>query len=407
LASSAVRKASSQVCSTVCASCFRPMHRFAPVITESLSLPISLHIISSSSRPAARLPSIIMLKRLSLGVFVGVTKLLSQDDQLYIRQSADSDLKVFAGLSHRELAAEVAGHLGVQLGRVAITKFVDGETKVRVLDDVSDRDVFVVQSITAPVNDSLVELLFLISSLKTAHCKRVIAVIPFLAYTNRDHKLPGNDAILGADVVRMLEVMGADVVVSIDFHSPYVKGFFHVPTINLTALPLGASYFAGKRLTRPLVLSLTFSGFTRANAFQGELRAQGVECDIGILPYNLDVGELEQYRQSGLLPKDLQNRDIILVTDAIVTGRSCVQAVHLLRRHDVGRIYMFATHGIMLDTALGDINETSLTELVLTNTLPLKQETWNVRQLSVAKLLAEAIRRARRDEQTVSEYTNQ
>lgn len=348
-----------------------------------------------------------MLRRLSLGVLLGVTKLLSQDEQLYVRQSAESDLKIFAGLSHRELAAEVAGHLGVQLGRVAITKFVDGETKVRVLDDVSDRDVFVIQSTTAPVNDSLVELLFLISSLKTAHCKRVIAVIPFLAYTNRDHKTAGSDAILGADVVRMLEVMGADAVISIDFHSPYVKGFFHVPTINLSALQLGAHYFAGKPLNQPVVLSLTFSGFTRATAFRDELVAQGVKCDIGILPYHISHGEMDQYKQSGLLPKNLQNRDIILVSDAVVTGRSCVQAVHLLRRQDVNRIYMFATHGIMLNTALSDINETSLTELVLTNTLPLKQETWKVRQLSVAKLLAEAIKQARSDEKTVNEYTSE
>lgn len=348
-----------------------------------------------------------MLRRLGLAVCLGASKFLSLDDQFYVSQSAESDLKVFAGLSHRELAAEVAGHLGVQLGRVAITKFVDGETKVRVLDDVSDRDVFVVQSITAPVNDSLIELLFLISSLKTAHCKRVIAVIPFLAYTNRDKKTTDSDAILGADVVKMLETMGADVVISIDFHSPYAKGFFHVPTFNLTALPLGAKYFAGKRLTRPLVLSLTFSGLIRANAFRDEMLALGVQCDIGILPYHIQPEELEQYMESSTLPKDLANRDIILVSDTIVTGRSCVKAVHLLRRCDVNRIYMFATHGIMLDRALKNINETSLTELVLTNTLPLKQELWKVRQLSVAKLLAEAIRNARTEQRTVSEYTNQ
>lgn len=330
---------------------------------------------------------------------------------VYIQPSSHSSLKIFSGNGNRELAREVASLLGVQIGRMRVRKFADGEINIRCHDNVRGKDVFLIQPTCAPANDNLMELLLMISCLRRASAKRIVAVIPYYSYS-REHRQNNRDAIAGADVALMLETMGVDAVVSVDVHNAQMQGFFgaSTPMENLQTISASVPYFVSKKLHHPVVVSPCGSSVVRARKFRNELERHGVDdCGLAMVAVQgvkgVDIESSFINDTTALEPgdimevvgnvDDLYNRDVIIVDDLIDSGNRITKAAEALNKLGTRRIYACCTHGLFTNNAIDNIEASPIDEVVVFNTIPLPQDNWSarIRQLSIAGLLAECIRR--------------
>ena len=297
----------------------------------------------------------------------------------------DGRLQVFTGNSNQALAHHIANHLNLNLGRAIVGVFKNGETRVRLEENVRGSDVFVVQSLTTPVDHHLMELLLMIDALRRASAQRVTAVIPYYGYAKQEKKTTGREPISAKLVANLIATAGADRVLTMDLHAPAIEGFFDIPVDHLQAGPMLADHFRTRGLDNVVVVSPDAGGVGRANKFRERIGA-GLAIIAKQRP-EPDVSEVVE------MVGDVSGKNAIIFDDMISTGGTLAEAAKTLKERGATSVIASATHGIFAGNALGLISESVMEEVVVTDTIPAPAEAAAARinQISVAPLFAEAI----------------
>lgn len=300
-------------------------------------------------------------------------------------------LQIFCGNANRPLAQEIAAHLNINLGRAIVGMFKNGETRIKLEENVRGSDVFVIQSTCPPVNQNLMELLLLIDALRRASARRVTAVIPYYGYAKQEKKTTGREPISAKLVANLITVAGADRVLTMDLHAPAIEGFFDIPVDHLQAGPLLAEYVRDLNLPDIVIVSPDAGGVGRANSFRERIGA-GLAIIAKQRPQP-DVAEMLD------MVGDIEGKTAIIVDDLISTGGTLSEAAKALTERGARTVYACATHGVFAGEAVSIIAESVLLETIVTNTIPLSKECASARihALSVAALFAEAIMRIHKD----------
>lgn len=307
-------------------------------------------------------------------------------------------IKVFTGNSNPALAQKICDGLGVPLGNAGVKTFSDGEVMVEVRENVRGRDVYLVQSTCAPTNNNLMELLVMMDAMKRASTATITAVIPYYGYARQDRKAAPRTPISAKLVADLLTTAGADRVVTIDLHAGQIQGFFNIPVDNLYAAPVILAYlkerFSGQNV---VMVSPDAGGTERARAF-----AKRLECPMAVIDKRRTGPNVAEVMH---LIGDVKDKTAIILDDMIDTAGTLTQAAGALKQNGAAAIYACATHGVLSGPAIDRINGSVIEEVVLTDSIPLGEKsarTSKVKVLSVAPLLAEAIRRIHEDESVSS-----
>ncbi|MEY2795936.1 MAG: Ribose-phosphate pyrophosphokinae [Planctomycetota bacterium] len=311
--------------------------------------------------------------------------------------SADRNhLKVFGGTSTRELTAGVCAHLDLPIGLGTVTRFPDGETMVKVDEDVRGRDVYVVLSTCEPVNDNLMELLVFIDCLRRASAKRITAVIPYFGYARQDRKDEGRVPITAKLVANLIVAAGVDRVLCMDLHAAQIQGFFDIPVDHVSAAPVLADHFLSIRETLGdvVVVSPDVGNVKVANMF-----ANILQCDLAII---------DKRRQSGSkvvvknLIGDVEGRTVLMFDDMISTAGTVCEAAKLVVERGAKDVIAACTHPVLVGLAMQRLLESPISKVVVADTIPCGARTKALESklevLSVAKLLGEAIHRIHHDQ---------
>jgi len=300
-------------------------------------------------------------------------------------------LQIFSGNANRGLAQEICGHLNVSLGRAIVGSFKNGETRIKIEENVRGSDVFVIQSTCTPVNHHLMELLLLVDALRRASAARVTVVVPYYGYAKQEKKTTGREPISAKLVANMVHTAGADRVLTMDLHAPAIEGFFDIPVDHLQAGPILAEYIHSLNLPDPVVVSPDVGGVGRANAFREQIGA-GLAIIAKQRPQPDAVEMLE-------MVGEVEGKTAIIVDDLISTGGTIAQAAQALKDRGARAVYCCASHGVFADNALQIMANSMLLETIVTNTIPLPAEhkKARVKVISVAPLFAEAILRIHKD----------
>lgn len=305
----------------------------------------------------------------------------------------DGRLLVFSGSANPELAENIAASLNANLGRAIVGTFKNGETRIKIEDNVRGCDVFVVQSTCPPVNHHLMELLIMIDALRRASAARVTAVIPYYGYAKQEKKTTGREPISAKLVANLICTAGVDRILTIDLHAPAIEGFFDIPVDHLQAGPLLADYYINHKLMREniVVVSPDAGGVRRANNFRERIGA-GLAIIAKQRP-EPDVAEVLE------MVGDVEGKTAIIVDDMISTGTTLVEAARMLRERGARDVHACATHGVFANNAFRIMADSPLCETIVTDTIPLPPgaDTGRVHVLSVAPLFAEAIMRIHKD----------
>lgn len=303
-------------------------------------------------------------------------------------------IRLFSGNANRPLAVEIANQLDMHLGKISVGRFKDGEVNVAVNENVRGKDVYIVQSTSPPVNETLMELLLMISTMRRASARKITAVIPYYGYARQDRKMQARVPISAADVARLLEAMGVDRVIAVDLHCGQIQGFFRprVPVDNLNGGLVGVSYFGDMDLVNPVVVSPDAGGVYRAGQFRDALtKKYDLDCGLAmIVKQRVKANEIDRMDLVG----SVKDCDCILVDDMVDTAGTLCKAADELMKNGARRVYAFCSHGVLSGPAAARISSSSLTELVVLDTIPLSAEcsaTGKIKQLSVGPLLAQAI----------------
>lgn len=298
------------------------------------------------------------------------------------------ELKVFSGNSNNVLAKNVCDYLGIPLGQLEVFKFSNDNTFVRILENVRQRDVYLIESFSNPVNDHVMELLIMIDAAKRASAGRVTAVIPYYGYGRTDKKDQPRVPITARLVADLVTVAGADRVLTVDLHAGQIQGFFNSPVDELTALPLLVRYFEEKALKDPVVVAVDIGISKRARDFAERLRTP-----LAIVEKRR-VGNNDHAETLNVIG-DVEGKTAILIDDEIDTGGSILAAASALRDLGVGDVYACCTHAVLSGEAAEKIGNGSLKELVVTDSIAQtdKKRNHRITVVSVADILGEAIHR--------------
>jgi ribose-phosphate pyrophosphokinase len=299
-----------------------------------------------------------------------------------------NNLKIFSGNSNTPLAREICGHLAVPLGAAKVRPFSDGEIMVEIGENVRGRDVYVVQPTCAPANDNLMELLIMADALKRASAARITAVIPYFGYARQDRKVAPRTPITSKLVADLISTSGFDRVLTMDLHAGQIQGFFNIPVDHLYAAPVVLRDIADRFSDALVVVSPDAGGTERARAF-----AKRLDASLAIIDKRRSGPNVSQVMN---IIGDVEGKTCIIVDDMIDTAGTLCQAAQALKDKGAGKVHAFATHAVLSGPALERIDNSCLEEVVVTNTIPLLDKLKackRLRQLSVAELLAEAIRR--------------
>ncbi|HEV7988484.1 MAG TPA: ribose-phosphate pyrophosphokinase [Candidatus Binataceae bacterium] len=314
-------------------------------------------------------------------------------------ERAKDELEIFTGSSNPALAREVCEHLKVRLGEAEVGRFPDGEVMVEVRENVRGGDCFVLQSICTPPNDNLMELLLLMDALRRASAKRISAVIPYFGYSRQDRKVAPRVPISAKLVADVVTAAGASRVLTVDLHAGQIQGFFNIPVDNLYAMPVLIQYLR-KRLEgrRVSVVSPDAGGVERARAFARRLNANLAIIDKR-RPRASEVAEMQ-------LVGEVRDSSALLVDDMIDTAGTITEAAKVVLNAGASEVLACATHPILSDPACERLNKSHIKEMITTNTIPLRAkaqaELGSLKVLSVASLIAEAIRRIHNEESVSS-----
>ncbi|MFC1926452.1 ribose-phosphate diphosphokinase [Chloroflexota bacterium] len=298
------------------------------------------------------------------------------------------ELKVFTGNAHPVLAQNICEYLGIPLGKAEVFEFKNENIFVRVLENVRQRDVFVVQPICSPVNKSLMELLIMIDAMKRASAERITAVLPYYGYSRTDKKDQPRVPITARLVADMLTVAGANRVLTIDLHAGQIQGFFNIPVDELTALYILTDYFKEKSLKDLVVVATDIGISKRARDFAARLNTRLAIVEKRRIGNN-DKAEILR------IIGEVEDKPALLVDDEVDTGGSLTSAAYALKQHGAAEVYACCTHPILSNPAVERIASSLLTELVVTDTVPVPEEKRidKITVLSMASLIGEAIHR--------------
>ncbi|MBB1161955.1 ribose-phosphate pyrophosphokinase [Aquariibacter albus] len=314
-----------------------------------------------------------------------------------------SNTVIFTGNANPALAQEIARHLGLELGRAAVGHFSDGEVTVEIQQNVRGREVFVVQPTCAPTNEHLMELCIMVDALKRASAGRITAVIPYYGYARQDRRPRSTRVPISAKVVaNMLEVVGVNRVLTMDLHADQIQGFFDIPVDNIYASPVLLSDLRSRQYENLIVVSPDVGGVVRARAL-----AKQLETDLAIIDKRRPAANVSEVMH---VIGDIQGRNCVIMDDMIDTAGTLVKAAEVLKSRGAKSVLAYCTHPVFSGAAIERIKGSQLDEVVITNTIPLRPEalgTTKIRQLSVAFLFAETIRRITDGESVTSLFSEQ
>lgn len=302
--------------------------------------------------------------------------------------SDENKLRIFTGNANPDLAREIAAYLGTTVGDSVVNRFNNGEIQVMINESVRGKDVFIVQPTCGPVvNDNVMELLIMADAFKRASAQHITAVIPYYGYARQDRKARGREPITAKLMADLMEAAGITRVVTIDLHAAQIQGFFDIPFDHMPGGPLLAEYIKEKKLDDMVVVSPDLGGVSRARGF-----AEILQCPLAIIDKRRpEPGVAEVMNLIG----NVEGKNCIVVDDMVDTAGSLTEGARALKKFGAKDIYACCTHPILTDPALSRIAQSDITELVVTNTIPLapSKKHPKIKVLSIAPILAETILR--------------
>jgi ribose-phosphate pyrophosphokinase len=308
------------------------------------------------------------------------------------QRSSDRDpngMIIFGGTASGALTDSICKYLGYARGKATIDRFPDGETLVKIEEDVRGKDCFVVQSTCPPVNDNLIELLIFIDCLRRASAKRITAVIPYYGYARQDRKSEGRTPITAKLVANMITSAGANRVLTMNLHADQIQGFFDIPLDHLTAAPVLAKHFVDRNLSRPVLVSPDVGNIKFGNDF-----ASRVGSELAVIHKRRLTGS---ETVAVTIVGDVKDKNVLMFDDMITTAGTVSEAAKLVRKHGAAGVYVAAAHGVFVGPALERLQDAKLDEIVVTDTIDIpprmKEGLKNLTVLSVASLVGEAIKR--------------
>ncbi len=311
---------------------------------------------------------------------------------------ANGEMMVFTGNANPRLAEEVVSHLNIDLGKATVGRFSDGEVMVELLENVRGKDVFVLQSTCYPTNDSLMEVMVMVDALRRSSAARITAAIPYFGYSRQDRRPRSARVAITAKVVaNMLTSVGVNRLLTMDLHSDQIQGFFEVPVDNIYATPILLGDVWKLNYPNLVVVSPDVGGVVRARALAKQL--------------NSDLAIIDKRRPKPNVAKvmhiigEVEGRTCVIMDDMVDTANTLCEAANALKEHGAMKVVAYCTHPVLSGGAVDRINNSVLDELVVTNTIPLRDEAAGspkIRQLSAAELLAETIRRISREDSVSS-----
>ncbi|MBI4053234.1 MAG: ribose-phosphate pyrophosphokinase [Candidatus Diapherotrites archaeon] len=310
---------------------------------------------------------------------------------------ANPHLKLFAGNSNTELAKKVAGHLGVQLGKIEIRDFSDGEKYVKLLENVRGEDVFLLQSTSKPVNENLMELLIMIDAAKRASAGNVTAVIPYFGYARQDRKASSREPITAKLVADIITAAGADRMIAFDLHSGQIQGFFNIPVDNLTAYGLLINEIKKKKLSESDSVVVAADAGAAKNSVK---IAKALGWDLAII----NKARPAQNVASALnIIGEVKGRNCALFDDMIDTAGTVAAGAEALKKAGAKDIYVLATHGVLSGPAIERVEKSPVKEIIITNTIQASPaKSGKIKVIDISGLLAEAIERVHKKESVSS-----
>ena len=302
---------------------------------------------------------------------------------------AYDSLMVFTGNANPKLAADVVRRLNISLGRAHVGRFSDGEIQIEIHEHVRGKDVFILQSTNSPCNENLMELLIMVDALKRASAARITAAIPYFGYSRQDRRVRSIRVPIAAKLVAdLLTAAGVHRVLTMDLHAEQIQGFFDIPVDNIYSLPIMLADLWKRNLDNLMVVSPDVGGVVRARAL-----AKRLECDLAIIDKRRAKANVSEVMN---IIGEVQGRTCVLMDDIVDTAGTLCKAASALKGKGAKRVIAYCVHPVLSGVAIKRINESDLDELIVTDTIPLSQEAQassKIRQLSVADVLAETIRR--------------
>jgi len=293
--------------------------------------------------------------------------------------------KLISGTANPEFAKKVADFLGKDLAEVTVNRFSDGEINVNITETVRGQDIFVIQPTCAPANDNLMELLIIVDALKRSSAGTINAVIPYFGYARQDRKAAPRVPISAKLVADMLEKAGVDRVITIDLHAAQIQGFFNIPVDHLIGATLFVKYIQDKKLPNPIIASPDVGGVARARQY-----AEKLGYDLVIVDKKREkANESEVMNIIG----EVEGRDVIILDDMVDTAGTLTKAADVLKARGATSVMACATHGVLSGPAFDRIQNSSLDELVVTDTIPLAKEHNKITVLTASEITAKAIGR--------------
>jgi ribose-phosphate pyrophosphokinase len=310
---------------------------------------------------------------------------------------------LFTGNANPALAQDIATHLSIGLGKAKVGRFSDGEVDVEIEQNVRARDIFVVQPTCSPTNENLMELCIMVDALKRASARRVTAVIPYFGYARQDRRPRSTRVPISAKVVaNMLESVGVERLLTMDLHADQIQGFFNIPVDNIYASPVLLSDLQSKRYDNLVVVSPDIGGVVRARAL-----AKQAGCELAIIDKRRPKANVSEVMH---VIGEIEGRNCVIMDDMIDTAGTLVKAADVLKERGAMKVFAYCTHAVFSGPAIERIEASKLDEVVVTDTIPLADQGKHcakVRQLSVAFLFAETIRRISDGESVTSLFAEQ
>jgi len=310
------------------------------------------------------------------------------------RKNDVARLMVFSGNANLELANEIARTLGIPLGNAGVSLFSDGEINIEIRENVRGNDVFVVQPTCAPTNRHLMELIFMIDALRRASAGRITAVVPYFGYARQDRRVRSVRVPISAKVVAdMLSNAGVDRVLTVDLHAEQIQGFFNCTVDNVYGAPVLLGDIERQNYSNLQVVSPDVGGVVRARAV-----AKQLDCDLAIIDQRRPSSNQSEVMN---LIGEVDGRTCVLVDDIVDTAGTLCKAAEALKKNGATKVVAYATHAVLSGSAIDNIKNSQLDELVVTNSIPLRDDAkkcGKIRTLSLGKLLGESVRRISNEE---------
>jgi ribose-phosphate pyrophosphokinase len=315
----------------------------------------------------------------------------------------DTSMMVFSGNANLALSDGIVKKLNMRLGMAAVGRFSDGEIAVEIQENVRGKDVFIIQPTCSPTNENLMELLVMIDALKRASASRITAVMPYYGYARQDRRSRSARVPISAKLVaKMIEQAGAHRVLTVDLHADQIQGFFDIPVDNVYSSPILLGDVWRQQYKELIVVSPDVGGVVRARALAKRLD----DADLAIIDKRRPKANVSEIMH---IIGDVDGRTCVLIDDLVDTAGTLCHAAAALKKHGAIKVVAYCTHAVLSGSAMKNLNGSELDELVVTDTIPLSQEavkSGKIRQLSVAEMLAETIRRIAVGESVSSLYVD-